>query len=136
MNIITKNEASQNKTLLKRYKEQLDSLTDIQYQVAIGVLLGDARLQSQDDGKTYRLKFEQGNKHKEYIDHLYSIFDEWCLSLPAANDRNGVVNWTFQTFSHSAFVSLAKIFFSTGSSKKSIEKDFVEKYLTPCSLAY
>lgn len=141
MNPITKNEAKKSKTLLSGYKEQLSSLTEHQYQVAIGVLLGDASLHTQDGGKTYRLKFEQGNIHKDYIDHLYEIFDEWCLSLPASNERinkndNTIQNWTFQTISHSAFVPLAEIFFSTDSPKKRIEDDFVEKHLTPCSLAY
>ena len=146
MNTIRKDQIIQNRALLDTYKAQLSDLTDIQYQVAIGVLLGDASLQSQDGGKTYRLKFEQGDVHKDYIEHLYSVFDEWSLNSPIVKERTNannkvVISWAFQTISHSAFLSLAKIFLcrldpKTGSYKKSIKEDFGEKYLSPRSLAY
>ena len=42
-------------------------------------MLGDASLQTQNKGKTYRMKFEWGEKSKIYLDHVYSLFDEWVL---------------------------------------------------------
>jgi hypothetical protein len=39
-------------------------------------MLGDASLQTQNDGKTYRMKFEWGARSKSYLDHVYSLFGE------------------------------------------------------------
>jgi hypothetical protein len=47
-----------NNKLLKKYKESLSSLSSIQNEVAIGLMLGDASLQTQNKGRTYRMKFE------------------------------------------------------------------------------
>ena len=132
--------------LLNAYKKSLSPLTQLQFDIGIGVMLGDVSLQSQDGGQTYRLKFEQGEKHKDYIDHLYLQFKEFCLSEPKSQTRtnaagNPVTNWTFQTISHSAFVPLADIFFNqknpnTGNGKKTITKDLIEKFVSPTAMAY
>lgn len=39
-------------------------------------------MQSQNKGKTYRIKFEWGNKNKAYALHVFQLFDEWVLSQP------------------------------------------------------
>ena len=57
--------------MLNAYKLRLDTLTPEQLEIAIGVMLGDACLQTQNQGKTYRMKFEQGAVHVEYIEHFY-----------------------------------------------------------------
>lgn len=49
---------SPNSRLMKEYKESLTQLKQEQWESAIGLMLGDASLQSQNKGKTYRLKFE------------------------------------------------------------------------------
>jgi hypothetical protein len=49
---------SPNSKVLKEYKMTLKNLNNIQYEAAIGLMLGDASLQSQNKGKTHRLKFE------------------------------------------------------------------------------
>ena len=41
-------------------------LSEIQWEAAIGLMLGDASLQTQNKGKTYRIKFEWGDKKKDY----------------------------------------------------------------------
>jgi hypothetical protein len=79
-------------------------------------MLGDASLQSQKNGKSFRLKFEWSDKNKAYVDHVYTIFDQWVLSHPHKKIRkspagNTVVNWGFQTISHVAFIPLANLFF-------------------------
>jgi len=61
-------------------------------------MLGDASLQTQNKGKTSRLKFEWSNKHKSYLDHVSILFDEWILSPPHNKTRlspkeNTVINW-------------------------------------------
>jgi hypothetical protein len=49
---------SPNSKLFKEYKKSLKTLTNIQIEASIGLLLGDANLQTQNKGKTYRLRFE------------------------------------------------------------------------------
>lgn len=46
-----------NSRLVKEYKNSLTKLNTEQYQASIGLMLGDASLQSQNKGKTYRIKF-------------------------------------------------------------------------------
>jgi len=65
-----------NSRLLKQYKESLGNLSIVQRDAAIGLVLGDASLQTQNNGKTYRIKFEWGDKNKVYLDHVYALFDE------------------------------------------------------------
>jgi hypothetical protein len=69
---------SPNSKLLKEYKESLYKLSDLQFEALIGLLLGDASLQTKNakKGKTFRIKFEWGNNNKAYVDHVYALFNE------------------------------------------------------------
>ena len=78
---------SPNSKLFKEYKKSLTSLTPQQWEVSIGLILGDASLQTQNNGKTYRIKFEWGDKNKAYLYHVYDIFDEWVISKPHKKER-------------------------------------------------
>ena len=134
-----KNKIKKSRKKLSLYKQELTALTPKQFQIAIGVLLGDANIQTQNKGKTYRLRFEQSDKHKEYIFHLFEIFNEWVLSEPKQilrknNNNRNVKTWRFQTISHKAFNILAQKFLDNN--KKSLEINFLTKNLTPLSLAY
>jgi len=71
-----------NSKAMKEYKESLEGLTLEQREASIGLVLGDASLQSQNNGKTFRLKFEWGDKNKPYLDLVYNLFNEWVLSEP------------------------------------------------------
>lgn len=127
--------------LLQEYKMILPAaLPSELFEMTIGLLLGDASLQTQDNGKTYRIKFEYGDRNFEYAKHLYEKFIHWILSPPRIQDRinsNGVTvrTWCFQTISHSAFVPLANIFLDTNH-KKHIIPSLIQDYLTPRGLAY
>lgn len=128
-----------NSKLLKQYKESLEKLSKVQWEAAIGLILGDASLQTQNKGKTYRIKFEWGDKNKVYLDHVYDLFDEWVLTEPHKKVRispagNTVINWGFQTLSHEAFNPLAQLFLDLN--KKSIPTDLIKNHLTPRGLAY
>ena len=121
-----------NSKLVKEYKKSLISLNTEQWEASIGLMLGDASLQTQNGGKTYRLKFEWGNKQKFYVDHVYDLFDEWVISKPHKKTRispngNEVINWGFQTISHKAFNPLADLFITNKkkiSPKKRSKKKF------------
>ena len=129
---------SPNSKELREYKKSLGKLSQIQWEAAIGLMLGDASLQSQNKGKTYRMKFEWGEKSKIYLDHVYNLFNEWVLSEPHKKTRispkgNKVINWGFQTISHEAFNSLALLFINK---KKTIFNDLIKNHLTRRGLAY
>ena len=130
---------SPNSKLFKEYRDSLTSLSIIQWEASIGLILGDASLQTQNGGKTYRLKFEWGNKQKFYVDHVYDLFDEWVISKPHKKTRispkgNEIINWGFQTISHKAFNPLAELFILD--KKKSVPDLLVKNHLTPRGLAY
>jgi hypothetical protein len=130
---------SPNSKLLKEYKESLDKLSNLQFEALIGLLLGDASLQTQNKGKTYRIKFEWGNNSKAYVDHVYALFNEWILSVPHKKTRlsprgNTVINWGFQTISHQAFNPLADLFIINN--KKSVKKSLIKEFLTDVGLTY
>ena len=48
---------SLNSSKIKQYKKYLHKFKNIQQEVSIGLMLGDASLQTQNKGKTYRMKF-------------------------------------------------------------------------------
>ena len=144
MKNILKNEViglGPNSTKLKEYKDSLIELSIEQKEAIIGLMLGDASLQSQNKGKTYRIKFEWGGKNKAYVLHVFNLFDEWLLSQPNKKERlspkgNLIVNWGFQTFSHKAFNYLAELFLLDKGGKKGISENLVQDHLTPKGLAY
>lgn len=130
---------SPNSNLLKEYKNSLITLSNLQWEAAIGLMLGDASLQTQNNGKTYRMKFEWSDKNKAYVDHVYALFDEWVLSVPHKKTRispkgNTVINWGFQTISHQAFNPLADLFIIN--TKKSIKDSLIKDHLTSVGLTY
>jgi hypothetical protein len=128
-----------NSKKVKQYKSLLTELSIIQFEASIGLMLGDASLQTQNKGKTYRMKFEWSDKNKPYLDHVHRLFDEWVLSEPHKKRRinvNGkeVITWGFQTISHEAFNILSELFIINN--KKGISKDLIQNHLTARSLAY
>lgn len=65
-----------NSTKVKQYKASLIELNTIQKEAAIGLMLGDASLQSQNGGRTHRMKFEWSDKNKAYAMHVHQLSDE------------------------------------------------------------
>jgi len=131
---------SPNSKALRELKAKLVGLTNVQFEAAIGLILGDASIQSQNKGKTYRLKFEWGDINKDYAFHVYDLFKEWILTEPKAQTRinsngNEVLTWRFQTFSHEAFNPLAKLFLNI-QGKKMVKDGLIRDHLTPRGLAY
>src|SRR5438552_10966212 len=122
---------------IEDYKSTLQ-LSSVQREALVGLLLGDACLETQNRGRTYRLKIEQCARQEAYVDHLYSLFQEWVLTPPGARSKrasNGTVttNLAFQTVSHSAFRFYAQQFYAEG--RKSVP-ELIHHWLTPRGLAY
>lgn len=121
---------------IESYKEKL-KLTQAQREILIGVLLGDACLETLNHGRTYRLKIEQSLKHADYVNHLYEAFKEWVLTPPALKEKLRLgkhsVNVAFSTVSHGAFRFYAHQFYD--GQKKCVPK-LIHRWLTPLSMAY
>lgn len=104
-----------NSKKLREYKESLFTLSVKQQEAAIGLILGDASLNTDNKGKTYRMKFEWSDRQKPYVDHVFYLFDQWLLSKPHKKVRtspkgNKIITWGFKTMSHQAFNHLAELF--------------------------
>lgn len=84
-------------------------LPEFQRNVGFGLLLGDAWLQKQPGAKTYRLRYEQGERHGDYFQHIASLYSPWITSqgvkpyirLNAYGTH--VTTWRLQTRSSSVF---------------------------------
>lgn len=117
---------------IREYKNTL-KLTDVQRSILVGTLLGDGHLETQDSGKTYRLKIEHQLLQQDYTKWLYDHFKEWI--------RSGIYNKVksegkeyvgFTTYSHSAFRFYGHQFYVNG--KKIIPK-LIYKLLNPLVIA-
>ncbi len=121
---------------LEAYKRGL-KLTAEQREVLVGLLLGDGHLETQNGGRTYRLKIEQSEKHKAYVYHLYRLFSEWVRTPPQPKVvRSGgheSTNWWFQTLSHGAFRFYAQQFYKDG--QKHVPR-LIHRWLSARALAY
>lgn len=111
-------------------------ISDSQRDILVGLILGDGHLETQNNGKTYRLKVEQSANKAEYVQWLYKSFENFVLNKPKSKEkiRNGVVteNIWFSTLSHGSFRFYAQQFYVNG--KKVIPK-IIGKLLTPLSMA-
>ena len=121
--------------IIESYKETL-KLSDLQKEVLIGVLLGDGHLETQNGGRTYRLKIEHSFLQKDYVDWLYQIFKEWVTTPP--RERTQIVlgvpynKYGFSTLSHGAFRFYAQQFYQN---KKKVLPKAIHKWLSPIAMA-
>lgn len=125
--------------IMRKDKKSLNKLNDLQLQASVGLILGDASLNSQNNGKTYRMKFEWSNNILPYVIHVHKLFGEWVISEPHKKERtspkgNIVINWGFQTISHEAFNGLASL--AITNNIKSMSKNLILNHLTGIGLAY
>ena len=119
------------------YKESL-VLNDIQKEVLVGTLLGDATITKQKLKSNYNVKFEQKYENKAYVSHLYEIFKDFVGTGPflreikggGAADRYSL--W-FRTYRHSLFTEYYNIFYKNGVKIVPLNLDQI---LTSRSLAY
>lgn len=127
-----------NSDRIKKAKKDL-KLTKFQREVLVGLLLGDGHLETQDNGRTYRLKIEYGEKQKDYAFWVWEVFKNWTnMSSPKIKVRKsklGKVNksYYFNTYSHGAFRFYAHQFYPKNGGKKI--PNIIHKLITPVSLA-
>jgi len=108
-------------------------LSDLQREALVGLLLGDAHLETQNNGRTYRVKFEYSVKQREYADHVYELFKEWVLTAPQEKLDSSHENVCFQTVSHAAFRFYAHQFYD---GKKKCVPKLIDHFMSERSIAY
>lgn len=127
--------------LTNEEKEQF-TLSQKLKEIVVGLLLGDLNVQKQKGGVNARLRFEQGVIHKEYLFHLYSIFQEYCsqapvlqIRKPLSNNKTGKIHNSirFNTFSLPCFNELYNLIYLDG---RKIVPLIIAELLTPLGLAY
>lgn len=125
-----------NTKIIKTYKTNL-KLTKLQREIIIGLMLGDGHLETQNNGKTYRLKVEYGERQKSYIDWIWNIFKEWTRTSPQLKSKKSqsgkiIKSYYFNTYSHNAFRFYGHQFYHE---KTKIIPKIIGKLLSPLSIA-
>jgi len=118
---------------IREWKKSL-KLTQRQRDILVGLLLGDGHLETQNGGRTYRLKVEHSLEQTDYVNWLFSEFVEWIVAKkPYHKERaNGQKSIGFTTCSHGALRFYAHQFYSK--EQKQIPKS-IKKLLNPISVA-
>lgn len=120
---------------IENYKKIL-KLSELQKQVLVGTLLGDGCLETQNQGRTYRLKIEHSIAQKDYVDWKYQVFKEFTLSEPRIHKRISYSairsNYCFSTVSHGSLRFYGQQFYRNG---KKVMPGLIGKMLTPLALA-
>lgn len=130
----------------KRYRQYIDMLTQglkeltpYQLYAVIGLLMSDASLQQNSRGSACRIKMQQSEDHKAFIEHvLHDVFPEWTLQQnPQHPSAKRLDMWEIQTVTHVAFMLLVELMYSdlSGKRKKVIKKEII-RYLHPITIAY
>ena len=121
---------------IEAYKTTL-RLSEVQREILVGILLGDACLETQNAGRSYRLKIEQGIAHADYVQHLHSVLRDWVLSppRPKQGQTRGVttLNLAFQTVSHTELTKYGELFYRT---RRKVVPESIGELLTERGLAY
>jgi hypothetical protein len=121
---------------IEAYKTTL-RLSDVQREILVGILLGDACLETQNAGRSYRLKIEQAVAHADYVRHLYTVLRDWVLSppRPKQGQTRGVttLNLAFQTVSHTELSFYGELFYRN---RRKIVPEPIGVLLTARGLAY
>lgn len=111
-------------------------LSKEQVQWLYGILLGDGHLETQNGGRTYRLKIEQSFSHKLYVDWLFSLFSDFVRTPPRERIHfahgKPYRKYGFQTVSVGAFRFFAHQFYA--GKRKKVPRQ-IGKWLSPHSLA-
>lgn len=122
---------------IEKYKSTL-RLSEEQKEVLIGILLGDATLETQNSGRTYRLKIEHSIKQKVYEEHLYKLFNDWARTKPwerkvTLSNGKTYTNIVFSTLSHSSLRFYAHQFYQ---GRTKVVPRLIARWLTPKAIAY
>lgn len=85
--------------------------------ILTGSLLGDGHIYR--DHNSYRIRFEQGYKHKDYLFWLFRSIKNlgYANSLPKLNESNNRKNFYFYTYTYTSLYFLYNEFYLNGIKK-------------------
>lgn len=125
----------------RKYSEEYKSRLEIGLElreIIVGLILGDLSVTRRYKNSNAVLKFCQGGKNKEYLYHLYKIFEQFVATPPKQLllKRGGkeYFQYSFQTLSFKLFNEYREKYYDKNG-RKIIPKD-IEKEITERSLAY
>lgn len=107
-------------------------LTKRQKSILVGLLLGDGHLETQNNGRTYRLKVEHSIMQKEYVEWLHKEFEKWVPGKIYTKQRGAFKSVGFTTYSHGSLRFYGQQFYDK--KVKHIPK-IIKKLLDPLGLA-
>lgn len=84
------------------------------HEIIIGLALGDLHIRREAKSANSRLCFEGSIKHATYIQHLYSIFVDFCNTEPVVKLRATSHNIAFTTLAYSVFNYYRDLFYVDG----------------------
>ena len=126
-----------NSNEIKAFKNKI-KLSDRQREIIIGLTLGDGCLETQSNGRTFRLKIEQSILHKEYVDWLFQELKNLVLTGPKNKTKRigekQYENYGFQTLFLGNLRFYAHQFYQENLRGKKIPR-IIKKLLTPLGLA-
>jgi hypothetical protein len=97
----------------------MTQFTELQRDLLVGTLLGDANLQRFSEKGHWRYRVIHKLEHKEYVDHKFNILQEFCSSDPYSNDapdkrtKKTYERTAFNTLTNPVFTDYAKLFYRT-----------------------
>ncbi len=132
-----------NRLALKEYKNSLSAFSLEQQDILIGTLLGDASMQKVAKTHESNIKWEQKSSQKDYIFHIYSVFEPFILMVPLLRDIKGGnaqdrQSYWIRTLRHSFFSKYKQLFYKQDNSGKQYKlvPENIQHLLTPRALAY
>jgi hypothetical protein len=102
-----------NSKAIELYKKTL-KLSETQRHIIVGLLLGDGHLETQNGGRTYRLKVEHGVGQADYTEWLFEQFKEWVPGGIYRKSKQGREYVGITSLSHGALRFYAQQFYVNG----------------------
>lgn len=122
------------------------ALSKEQRDLVVGTLLGDANLQTETQGRSWRYRAIHSADQKAYLDHKFEIMKEYCsMEKPMPNNtldkrtKKVYERFYFTTKTHSSLRFFGNMFYTYNKQARKMVKDVpvrIEKFLTPAAVAY
>lgn len=124
----------------KLYSIDYDRLSDLQKQILIGTLLGDACINKKAKGKCHpAIHFVHGLNQQEYIKYKRECFGNLFRSFHRSKNKDG---WNFQDTSFGGKTikgtsdTCIDFYEFLNFKKETLDETLLQKYLSPVSLAF